>query len=119
LDYYTEEYILDPKIQDFISTKVRIAAAPPERLPSDPVLAGEYKDVRVKMKDGREYFASVSSAKGDSIEKPLTENEIKNKFKDNVFFSKKLTEPKAESVLKTLEKLEDIDDVSKIVKLLV
>ncbi len=119
LDYYTDEYILAPEIQDFISTKVKIAAAPPERLPSDPVLAGEYKDVRVKMKDGRDYFASVSSAKGDSIEKPLTEKEIKNKFKDNVLFSKKLTEPKAESVLKMLEQLEEIDDVSKIVKLLV
>lgn len=119
LDYYTEEYILDPKITDFISNKVKIAAAPPERLPSDPVLAGEYKDVRVKMKDGREYFASVTSAKGDAIDKPLTEKEIKDKFKDNVLFSKKVTETKAESVLKMLEQLEDIDDVGKIVKLLV
>jgi 2-methylcitrate dehydratase PrpD len=118
LDYYTEEYILDPAIQEFIANKVKIEAAPPDRLPSDQVLAGEYKDVRVKMKDGREFYVSVASAKGDALEKPLTADEIKNKFRDNVAFSKKYTAAQTESVLETLERIEDIDDISQFIKLL-
>jgi len=111
LEYYTEEYIQEPKVIDLIK-KVKIIGA----LPSDNMLAAE---VKVRMKDGSEFHAAVDTAKGDPIEKPLTTEEIKNKFRINVAMSKTVTKRNAEAALSMLEKLEEVDDISKIVELLV
>lgn len=109
--YYTEECIREPKVLDFIK-KVKIMGG----LPSEKMLAAE---IKVKMKDGREFHAAVDIAKGDPIEKPLTREEIIEKFRTNVDFSKTVTKRNAEAALSILEKLEEVDDISKVVKLLV
>ena len=109
--YYTEESIREPKVLDFIK-KVKIIGG----LPSEKMLAAE---VKVRMKDGREFYARVDFAKGNPIEKPLTKEEIEEKFRTNVAFSKTISNKNAEAALHLLKELEQIDDITRVVQLLV
>jgi len=111
LEHFTEEFIRDPKVFD-LTKKVTIIST----IPSDKLRTAE---VTVRMKDGREHFAHVAAPKGDPIEKPLTKEEIEEKFRTNVAFSKTVTNENAEAALDMLKNLEEIDDITKVVKLLV
>jgi transcriptional/translational regulatory protein YebC/TACO1 len=71
------------------------------------------------MKDGREFSAHVESAKGHPFENPLTKEEIEDKYRTNVAFAKAVTREKAETALDMLNNLEEIDDITKVVQLLV
>ena len=51
--------------------------------------------------------------------KPLSKKEIETKFRDNVAFSKTISRDNAEKVLEMLNNIEKIDNVNKLVKLLV
>ncbi|MFC1933128.1 MmgE/PrpD family protein [Chloroflexota bacterium] len=104
LEYYTEEYIREPRVMDF-TKKVKLTG----ELSPEKMLAAE---IKVRMKDGTEFYAAP-------IRKPLTSKEIEEKFRTNVAFSKTVTEENAEKVLGLLEKLEELDDVNKVVELLV
>lgn len=117
-DYYTEKYIMEPEIINFITNKFKSEVIPTERLPSDRVLAAEAKEVTVRMKDGREFSATTASAKGDAIEKPLSVEEIEEKYRTNVAFSKTVKEDNAEEALDMLKHLEEVDDIKEVVRLL-
>lgn len=110
LEYFTEEFVREPEIMNIVSkTELR-----PTRLPE---LSLE-TDMNIRMKDGREFYAHMDVPKGDAIHSPLTREEIRDKFRGNVAFSKTVAEEKAEKALSMLEKLEEVDDVTKVVKLL-
>lgn len=74
--------------------------------------------LKVRMTDGRELTAQIDGATVRS-DNPLFKDEIKEKFMANVAFSKTISEEKAQKALTLLENLEEIDDVTRIVKLLV
>jgi hypothetical protein len=71
------------------------------------------------MKDGREFYAYIDVAKGHPLAKPLSQEEIEEKFRDNVAFSKTVSKENAEKVLYMLNNLEEIDDITGLVKLLI
>ena len=71
------------------------------------------------MKDGREFSEFADNPKGTPITNPMSEDEIKDKFRANVKFSKTVSGNNAENVLKLLENLEELDTVQKVVKLLI
>ena len=79
----------------------------------------EAAEVKVKMKDGMEFYAGVDKAKGHPIEKPLTREEIEEKFRTNIAFSKTVSKKNAQAALSMIKNLDEVGDIGEIVKLLV
>jgi 2-methylcitrate dehydratase PrpD len=111
LEHFTEESIKDRRIMDLVK-KIRLNVSIP---PETRHAAG----VRVKTKQGKEFEKRVDIPKGLDTVTPLTPADKKEKFMNNVAFSKTVPLGKAEKVLSMLERLEEIDNLAKIVKLLV
>ena len=95
-----------------IVPKIRLTTTMP---PDKPLGAG----VKIKMKEGGEFETRVDMPKGNGTLSPLTPAEKRAKFFDNVRFSNTVSLDKAEKALDLLEKLEEVDNVAKIVTLLV
>lgn len=110
LEHFTEEFIRDPLVGR-IAEKSTVIATQPE----DKVWAA---DVTVKMKNGRVFSEHLDTLKGDPLESPIPREEIEEKFKTNISFSKMLSRKKAETVLDMLKNLEQIDDITMLTKLL-
>jgi 2-methylcitrate dehydratase PrpD len=111
LEHLTEQMINDPEIAD-LTGKIDInGSIPPDKIES----AG----LKIKMKDGREFSADKDFAKGNPVKRPLSKEEIETKFRDNVAFSKTVSPGNAEKALNMLNNLEEIDDISRLVELLV
>jgi hypothetical protein len=73
----------------------------------------------VKMKNGRELTESPANAKDYILGKPMSGDELKAKFMAQVDFSQTVSRKDAEKLVELVEKLEDVDDVSKILALAV
>lgn len=108
LEHFTEEFIRDPRIADLVQ-KVQITGT----LPPDRPLAAA---VTVKMKDGKEFSTHVDIPKGDMIDNPITREDLKEKFRANVAFSQTVSTKKAEKALSMLEALEEVNDVTEIIR---
>lgn len=111
LEHFAEESILDDRIADLVR-KVRLTATTP---PETPLGAG----VSIRLKNGSEYNARVDMPKGHGVLTPLSYAEKKTKFFDNVRFSGMVPVGKAEEAVELLEHIEEVDNVSKIFRLLV
>lgn len=108
-EHFTEQAIRDPQINNFIN-KIKLA----ERQGAD--MYGT--KLKLIMKDGSELAEFCDVAKGDPLKNPMPKNEITAKFWTNVEFSRAVTREKAETLLNLLEKLEELDNVTRIVPLL-
>jgi 2-methylcitrate dehydratase PrpD len=108
VDYFTEKYIRDPKAAE-LAFKVKLAATIP---PNTPLASS----LDVQMKDGAKYSAYVEVPKGDTRDNPLTKEELRAKFKSNVAFSQTIPEKKAEIVLGMIEALEEVTDITEIIR---
>lgn len=103
-EHFTEKYIRDPQVNALIG-KTRLAELPETAVKS--------VEVKVKMKDGREFSESADTPR------IMSRDEMLAKYMTQVEFSKTVTKKNAEKLLSRLEKLEDADNLSEIVKLLV
>jgi len=112
LEHYTDEFVRDPRIIE-LTRKVRIV---PITLPEE-----WGAEVKIRMNNGREFSARSACARGVTRwgGKPATRDEIKEKFWVNVDFCKTLSTSKVKEALTMLENLEEVNDVSEIIKLLV
>jgi 2-methylcitrate dehydratase PrpD len=111
LEHFTEEFIRDSKIMEIVP-KIRLTATMPMEKPLGA-------SVKIKMKQGGEYEKTVDMAKGNGVLTPLTLAEKRTKFFDNVAFSKTISLDKAEKALSLLERIEEVDNVAKVIRLLV
>jgi 2-methylcitrate dehydratase PrpD len=111
LEHFTDEYIRDEKIADMVN-KIRLTS---NTSPETPLGAS----VKIKMRNGGEYEARVDMPKGHGVLTPLTPAEKRAKFFDNVNFSNTVPADRAEKALGLLERLEEVDDVTEVFKLLV
>ena len=111
LEHLTETMINDPEIAD-LAGKVEINGS----IPPDEI---ETASIKIMMIDGREFSAFRDFAKGNPVKRPLSQGEIETKFRDNVAFSKTVSPTNADKVLNMLKNLEDVDDISSLVELLV
>ncbi len=109
-EHFTEECIREPRVEA-LSGRISLA-----ELPDAPVVSAR---LALKMKSGETLVEAVDVPTGDPIGKPLSKDEIVDKFRANVDFSQTVTRDSAERVLGLLEELEELDSVGKIVKLLV
>lgn len=72
--------------------------------------------IRVKTRDGREFFESITVPRGDRKGNPLSEAEIKGKFMENLAFAKKGLERKGERIIEIVENFEEIKDTEELVR---
>ena len=110
LEHFTEELIRDPKVVDLAKNMKLAGDMPPEKLFAT--------DLEVKTKDGKRFSVHMDNLKGDSIPNPLSGEEIKEKFRTNVSFSGAVAKKSAEKALDMLERLDEVEDVKKIVRLI-
>jgi 2-methylcitrate dehydratase PrpD len=110
-EHLTEEFIRDSKVGS-LARKVNVTGD----IPPDKIEAAE---VTVCMKDGQKFHACVDEAKGNALKKPLSKADIIEKFRGNVAFSKTVSKGNAEKILDIIKNLEEIEDVNKLIKLLV
>jgi 2-methylcitrate dehydratase PrpD len=108
-EHFAEAAIRDPEVNALIS-RVRLA-----EMPGENTLSAELK---VRMKDGREFSEFTDTPKGNP-ENPMTRDEIKGKFRANMEYSGAIGRDNAEEALKLLENLEKLNSVKKVVSLLV
>jgi 2-methylcitrate dehydratase PrpD len=109
-EHMTESAIRNPRVSEFIK-KIKLTAAKDVEF--------EKARMTVTLKDGRKLTETVTKVKGDSLNNPMTHDDILAKFWMNVDFSKKISKKKAAQLLDTLLNLEKVDSVRKLVPLLV
>jgi 2-methylcitrate dehydratase PrpD len=107
LEHFTDHFIREPKLLDLIQ---RVDLKP--TLPPGKPLAS---NVEVTMKNGQKLSAYVEVPRGDSIDNPITKEELVDKFRSNVAFSRTVPDENAEKVLGLIERLEDVHDVTEII----
>jgi 2-methylcitrate dehydratase PrpD len=83
-----------------------------------PGAKGDSVKVQVVMNDGREFSESSDAAKG-APQNPMSKDDVLAKYWANVDYSKTVTRKNAEKLLALLENLEGLDNVNRIVPLLV
>jgi 2-methylcitrate dehydratase PrpD len=111
LEHFSEEAIRDPSIAKLIK-KVRIEPTFPGEFPLGAV-------VRIKTVQGEEHEARVDMPKGSDTFTPLSPAEKRDKFLSNVASSKIVSPPRAKKALELLERLEEVGNVAKVIRLLV
>jgi 2-methylcitrate dehydratase PrpD len=111
LEHFNEEYVRDPEIMKSVK-KIRLV---PSLQPDKPLGAL----VQIKTKQGNEYKKQVDMPKGSDSLTPLTPDEKREKFMNNMAFTGIVSKNKALKALSMLEKLEDENNIKKIIKLLV
>ena len=104
-DSYTEEAILDPRVQNLVK-KVKLA----------DLDKTEGVELEVRMNDGQTFREYVRMASGEPT-KPMTNDDLKAKFRQQFEFSKLVDLKKADRLISRLERLEEIQDVAEIVEL--
>jgi 2-methylcitrate dehydratase PrpD len=104
---YTEDAVRDPRVQALIK-KVTLALA---ELPRT-----EGIELVVKMKDGRQLSEYVAQAQGIPPQ-PLPREVLINKFMDQVEFAQMVSKKNAAEIIKLVDNLEEVNNVSKIIEL--
>jgi 2-methylcitrate dehydratase PrpD len=104
---YTEEAVRDPRVQALI-LKVKLALA---ELPKS-----EGVELVVKMKDGRTFSEYVAQAQGEPS-RPLSRDTLVAKFMEQVEFTQMVSKKNAEKIIGLVDKLEEVDNIKKIVEL--
>ncbi|HEX2965582.1 MAG TPA: MmgE/PrpD family protein [Syntrophorhabdaceae bacterium] len=104
--YFSDECLHDPLILQLIN-RMKLIESP------------EATEVEVRMKDGTTLSGHTVFPKGDIVKTPLTFDEIRAKFRDNVAYSQTIPVATAEKVLEMLEDLENIKDIREVIRLLV
>jgi 2-methylcitrate dehydratase PrpD len=109
-EHFTKKAISNPKAAEFIK-KIKLT----------PAKDVEFEKARmtVTLKDGRKLTETCIKVKGDPLINPMTYDEIITKFWMNVEFSKKIGTKKAAALLDNLLNLEKVENVSKLIPLLV
>jgi 2-methylcitrate dehydratase PrpD len=106
--YFTDEYARDQKIKD-LTEKIELV---PDMTPPNT-------KIEVLLKDGTVLAADTPFPSGDVFRTPLTQDQLRAKYRENVAFGGRVSTEKAEKVLEMLESLENVDDVRKVTSLMV
>ena len=110
-DHFTEEAIRDPEVNALIG-KIRLDEL---SVTDDDFLAAK---VEVYRHDGEMFSEYTAAPKGDDVRNRLSKEELVAKFMLNVRYSGTVSPAKAERVLRLLDRLEELDNVTELVDLL-
>jgi 2-methylcitrate dehydratase PrpD len=107
--YFTEDCTHDPRIRNLID-RMELIPGMPDKSPAT--------EVTVTLSNGTILSGTTSFPKGDIERTPLTTDELRAKFRENVSYSRAVPTDKAEEALTMLEGLERVDDIRRITDLL-
>jgi 2-methylcitrate dehydratase PrpD len=110
LEHFSKEAIVEPKVMEIVK-KIRFTAHMP---PENPLSAA----VKIRTRQGREYETRIDVPRGNSIFTPLTPRQKKEKFLANAEFSGAMRSNEAEVVWNMLRRIEEVGNVTDIVRLL-
>ena len=110
-EHFTDESIRQPRINMLINRMRVEASIPPEKRPTT--------EIHVTMRDGEVFSAHTDMPKGDFYHTPLSEEEIREKYRANIAFSQTVPKKNAEKALGIIERLEELIDVRELTSLLV
>ncbi len=108
LEHFQEELIRDPRITNIAN---RIIIKEIDR--SDIQVS-----LNLKMKNGIEYSSDVNFAKGEPVLSPLSKDEVKQKFMNNIAFSQTISKANAEKIINLVENLEEVNNISELIELM-
>lgn len=111
LEHFTEEYILEPAIME-LAEKISLSPSIP---PDKPLGAA----LKIRMKHGEQLEKSIDMPKGNEIFTPLTKDEKREKFLENIIFTKSISLNQAKDALVLLEHTEDIENMRKVISMFV
>ncbi len=109
IDQFSNDKIRDPKIWE-LAKKVEVTA--------NPEFDKEYKytvAVEIELKDGEKIYNKIHQPKGDPLN-PVSKAEIEHKF--TRVASKVLSDEKVKEIIKTVNKLEQIDNMTKLAEII-
>jgi len=111
INEFKDEKIKDPRVHE-IARKVKVK--------SDPELTAIFpekwsNDVTIVMNDGRSFRRRIDIAKGEP-ENPMTKEEVSNKF--SVLAAPVVGNSKAQEIIRTVYKLEQVDSIKELTELL-
>jgi 2-methylcitrate dehydratase PrpD len=104
---FTEEGIRNPQTQALV-----------KRVTLETLDKTEGVELELRMKGGRKYIEYLRTAVGDPSN-PLPREGLIEKFMNQVEFSQKVTRNNAEKIIEMVEKLEEVDNIQKIIDLAV
>lgn len=107
--FFSDACIGDPEIQKLIGKMKLVPAALGHPLASE---------IELTMRDGSVLSGATEFPSGDIFRTPLSDDQIRAKFRENVAYSRTIPERKAEQALSMLEELENVADVREVVGLL-
>ena len=107
--FFTDECLRDPAIQTLINRMILLPLEPGTTLSAE---------VKITLTNGQVLSGDTNSPRGDIAHTPLSEEEIRAKFRDNVDYSQTVPREKAEKVLSQLESLDDVVNIREITSLL-
>jgi len=112
LEHFDENLIKDPQILSVVD-KIVI-----EECEEDT--QKKFKaNLELKMKDGSKISSKIDFPKGDPVHSPLSKEEIKKKFMNNVVYSQTVPRDNAEKLIELIDNLEKVSRVNELVELLV
>ena len=109
LEHYTDEFIHDPRVIEMVS-KVKL-------IPTFQGKSPRHCQLIIVMQNGETYSAEREEPRGWLNQ--ITKEEVKEKFRKNVAFSKTISIKKADEALELLDNIEQVENVNKIIELLV
>jgi 2-methylcitrate dehydratase PrpD len=111
LEHFTDDAVRDPSIPNIIR-KIRLDPSLPKEKPLGAI-------VRIVTVAGDQYQAGVDMPKGSDTLTPLSQDEKREKFLNNVAWSGTVPADKAKEALELFERLEEVDNIRKVIELLV
>jgi 2-methylcitrate dehydratase PrpD len=114
LEDFLEDAIRDPQVNALIG-KIKVVELP-EEMTKGTVRPAE---LTIRMKDGHEHYVFADIPTSPLLSKPMTREELKEKFMTQVAFSGTVSRDSAAKILGLVENLEELDNVKEIIGLLV
>jgi 2-methylcitrate dehydratase PrpD len=112
LEHFTNNFILEPEIMELVE---KISLSP--NLPSSAEPNGAV--VKIMMNNGETFEKSVDVPKGSDIFTPLTKDEKREKFLENVYFSNVLPLEQTKKALTVFDRLEDVENMRDVISMFV
>ena len=112
LEDFREECVREAGIAE-IAGKVEIEGFRPDEM------GKKAAELKVKLKDGRECSSEVKFVRGGPFENSLTDEDIKDKFRNNLLASKAIPEERGERIIGLVDNLEELDNIGELTKLMV
>ncbi|MBN1189074.1 MAG: MmgE/PrpD family protein [Dehalococcoidales bacterium] len=110
-EHFSDECLNDPLVKTLIDKMELRGSIAPGQVPA--------ARVRVEMKNGQIYTGQADFALGDFRMNPLSTDRIKAKYLANMAYSGIVSPQRAEQILKTVERLEELRDMHELTSLLV